>query len=610
VFRYVAAIWNVHSETQAGVANLIDARMRADSTDWHVTFRRPGLVVYVAGVRPRSSEAYLLDNHGGVVLGTVFVRIGSHGVTPDKAAFGPAETLAVLQTRGRLLAEEYWGRYVAFLAPADKNAAMVMRSPTGELDCLSTDIRGVKIYFSAAEHCPLLSLRKFSINWDYLAADMATIVPDTRETGLVEVERVLRGECLRIRSDKIERELHWHPFKFVREPIDDPTSAAAELRAVTRGCVDAWASCYRSIVPMLSGGLDSSIVVGLLSRTPTRPQVTCLNYHNPHDLVSDERRYARAVAARAGYELVEYEQSANFSLEFILNMPQAVSPYSNIFGMGDITQLAELARNHGAGAWFLGHGGDEVFFKSAGKYSCADFVHRHGLRPRTLSIALDAARMTHRSLWPTLRAGLRDGLSGSGLDTVLREYEVLFPLLRPDVVASVRSRRLFVPSWFDRDEQIAPGKCFQIICLSVTDAMHRVYAPDDDPEVVNPLKAQPVQELCLRIPTHVLAHGGRSRGLARLAFADDLPAEIARRPTKGAVRDYIKAIWTANRPFVSSLLLDGALVRQGIVDRVKLEKTLAGSLEGDYTDVPRLASLACVEAWVQSWERARERIAA
>lgn len=610
MFRYVAVIWSTQSEPQVAAVNAIDARMRADEGDWRVVLSAPGLKVYCAGIRLGSSEAYRLDGDCGVVLGTVFTRVKSGDSVPGKAVFGAAETRRIIRTSGRCLAEDYWGRYVAFVRRPEDSSVIVMRSPTGELDCLSTEIRGVRIFCSGTHHCPPLDLRTFTINWQYVAADLATTLPDTRQTGLTGIERVLRAECVILREERVERLLHWHPFRFVNESApEEPESAASELRRITYGCVSSWASCYDNIASMLSGGLDSSIVVGLLRRTSRQPECVCVNYRNPYDPVSDERRYARMVANRAGYRLIEMEQCAEFSFAPILTMPRTASPCLNVFGLVEIGVLAALGRAHRTKAWFVGEGGDEVFLKNAGEYHCADFVHRYGLRPRVVAIALEAARMTNRSLLPVLREGVAAGLTRNGLERILRQQE-LFSLLRSDVLDDVRKQRLFVPSWFDGHQSLAPGKCFQIISLSLSDTMHNPYAPDDDPELVYPLKSQPVQELCLRLPTHILAHGGKSRGLARVAFSDDLPPEIARRKSKGTVFDYVKALWISNRSLMRELLLDGLLVREGIVDKEKLEGSIAGTFDEGFANVARLASLACAEAWARNWEQARVRIAA
>jgi asparagine synthase (glutamine-hydrolysing) len=603
VFRYVAVTWDARSETQSAAVRAIDARMRADSPDWSVIAQHHGLVVYCAGVRAGSSEVYPLADRSGVVLGTVF----RHHTT-EKAKFGAAATAKVLATRGRSLVDEHWGRYVAFVWCSQDSSTFVVRSPSGELDCLSTQIQGVRIHFSSARHCPLLEMRSFSINWEHVCADLATLMPDTRATGLMEVERLMRGECLHVQRDRTERLQFWNPIWFVQQdPIEDVQVAARELHATASTSVNAWASCYNSVIAMLSGGLDSSIIVGLLRDAPTQPAVACLNYRNKYDVISDERRYARLVAERAGYPLVEHEQPEVFSLAPILQLPRAVSPWLTVYEIGDVEHRRNLSREYEAQAWFLGHGGDQIFFKGAGEYSCADFIHRYGFRPGVFAVALHAARMTRRSLWKSLVEGMRDGTAADSLTPMLRNYE-MSSLLSEEVLAGIRQGRMIVPHWFEGNQRIPPGKCWQLTSLSMTDAMHSLYASDEqDPETVNPLLAQPLQELCLRIPTHVLAHGGKDRGLARIAFAPELPPAIVRRHTKGGIQEYVKAIWIANQSLVRSLLLDGVLVRQGVVDRPKIERALARNMDTDLGNIGAISGLVCAEAWARTWQPSSQR---
>ena len=56
-----------------------------------------------------------------------------------------------------------------------------------------------------------------------------------------------------------------------------------------------------------------------------------------------------------------------------------------------------------------------------------------------------------------------------------------------------------------------------------TGVLQRADAADPEPEIVSPLYAQPPSSFFLRIPIHVHAEGGRDRGLARRAFAREVP---------------------------------------------------------------------------------------
>ena len=102
-------------------------------------------------------------------------------------------------------------------------------------------------------------------------------------------------------------------------------------------------------------------------------------------------------------------------------------------------------------------------------------------------------------------------------------------------------------------------------------AYYSSFERTDYPERTLPLLSQPLVELCLRIPTYVLIRSGRDRALARRAFANDLPAEIIARYAKGRADHHSRNILDANLAFVRELLLDGALVQKGLLNRTNLE---------------------------------------
>ena len=78
------------------------------------------------------------------------------------------------------------------------------------------------------------------------------------------------------------------------------------------------------------------------------------------------------------------------------------------------------------------------------------------------------------------------------------------------------------------------------------------------PERLSPLYSQPVLELCLRLPVHLLTLGGWDRAIARRAFYDALPQEVANRKEKGAMDQHLRGVVDHNITFIRELLLDGA----------------------------------------------------
>lgn len=601
MFRYVAAVWSTSCAEQCAAVESIHIQLLQGPERWHEVFRAGGLRVYCTGLNGRSIAMYPLAHNVGVALGTVFTAMDAGNDTARRATFDDQATKQIVTSEGRALIQRYWGRYVAFIRASDDRGVLVLRSASGEIDCLSTSVEGVRLYFSATEHCPVFKRARLPIDWEYVAAQISTSMPETRRTGLAHVERILHGECALVRGNEVEVRSYWDPVSHVSDsPIEDCDYAADLLRRTTRACVDAWASCYDSVICMLSGGLDSSIVVNLLASVPSRPKFISLNYYNRYDAVSDERAYAHMAAERAGSPIVEYDSQV-FDLHALLTLPRRAEPVWNVFDVGRADFERDLARQHAAKAYVLGHGGDQIFFQNGAQYICPDYIHGHGRTLRVLPVALDAARMEGRALWPTLVQGLRDSFRNDPTANVMKGFH-FSALATRETVDAVRSKRMFLPAAFDSPRRIPPGKCWQVFGLSLADEMYTCCARDDDPEYVSPFLSQPMQELCLRIPTYVLTCGATDRGLARRAFAPDVPARILRRRAKASVGDYAKAIVTANKALLVELLLDGHLVRERLLDKAVLDRTFRGDgLAIGLVSPAEILAVAGTEAWLRGW---------
>ena len=126
-----------------------------------------------------------------------------------------------------------------------------------------------------------------------------------------------------------------------------------------------------------------------------------------------------------------------------------------------------------------------------------------------------------------------------------------------------------------------------------------------------PLLSQPLVELCLRIPTYVLIRNGMDRATARRAFAPDLPPEIIKRRNKGRIDQHIRNVLDANLNFVRDVLLNGRLVKEGLLNRRNLEMYLTrerSPADFEYSEI--LQEQLCVEAWLSRWLDTRESVTA
>ena len=561
----------------------------------------PGLAVFHCSSGAASDCVYRFGNARGVVLGKLF-----HSPTDTTGlpvSIGCDSASMVARSRGRHLAEHYWGRYVAFFRDEHSDTCRLMRDPTGGVPCFTTIHRGVRLILSSMEDAFALGIPPPSIDWRHVAARLVHPFVQTRQTDLVGVSEVQPGECLVLNGERESAERVWHPARIALEdPIEDVMDAIGQVRRTVQQCVDEWASCYPGILHLLSGGLDSAVVLACLQRSPSKPRVVCLN-HFDASLEGDERRYARLAASRHDCTLIEAEYDVSGTeLESLLGMDRT----PRICGLVNhlITRRAELvaAREHDADALFGGGGGDQLFHQGATRVAAADYVHRHALGRRFPGTVLAMAYAEDLTFWEVLRSSLWRGLIRRRADPLSgvgehREF------LSPGLLEAVICDGGLVNPVLEGEPALCQGKMEHVLALSQPVAGSPLWTGSWAPDAVNPLLSQPLIELCLRIPTYVLCAAGHDRAVERRAFERDVPSEIVWRRDKGGTTDSLTRLLERNAAFVRELLLDGILVKKGFLVRQKLERFFAhpysyltpGAMEivDDYLGA---------EVWLRQWE--------
>jgi asparagine synthase (glutamine-hydrolysing) len=145
------------------------------------------------------------------------------------------------------------------------------------------------------------------------------------------------------------------------------------------------------------------------------------------------------------------------------------------------------------------------------------------------------------------------------------------------------------------------------LSVSAAPAYYNSFEAGPYPERTLPLVSQPLVELCLRIPTYVLIKNGMDRATARRAFAPDLPPEIVKRRNKGRIDQHVRNLLDANLDFVRDFLMNGRLVKEGLLDRRNLELYLTRDRSpADYQYAEILHEHLCIEAWLSRWLDNRE----
>ena len=175
------------------------------------------------------------------------------------------------------------------------------------------------------------------------------------ETALRGIHKLAPGHVLVAEGGTERIERYWRP-----EPAEPSTHEGEWLERVRATVGDAVRKRLVADVPLgalLSGGIDSSIVVALMAQASSQP-VRTFTVGFP-DARYDERAYARAVASRYGtvHEEVEIEE------DIASTLPRLAATFDE--PLGDEAAfptflIAEQARRHVTVA-LAGDGGDEAF---------------------------------------------------------------------------------------------------------------------------------------------------------------------------------------------------------------------------------------------------------
>ena len=600
MFRFVAISWNASGPTACAAAERFSAALRAasDGPVWEPALLRPGLEVFTLGARSGVNEALPLQGGLGVVLGKVFRRNNREMSETRHVTLTCAEAVRILDTTGQSLVDDFWGRYVAFIQTA-AGSTRVLRDPSGALPCYWMCVDHVALVFSwledalqmlADRHRPVLA-----VDWDALVAHLLGIAMNGRHTALEAVQKILPGESLDLHTG--DSSLLWSAVDFARAPVScDVETAAPLLRRTVQGCSRAWASCYDALIVRLSGGVDSSILLSCLGPDEVNADVIGLNYHSVGS-DSDERYYARLSAARMGRDLIERERSPGFCIDRLNDMARMPEPVRYLGWMNGATDAA-VASAHAAPAMLTGAGGDSVFFEFPRWWPAADYLVTRGLDIGFLGAAMDAARLGKISIWRVITRALNECISPNPAERALIRPA---PLLAAELCRHTKEQLRFVHPALRETEDIPIGKYVQTAALMFPMTYYNPFEQAAAPEIVNPLLSQPLLELCLGLPTHLLTQGGYGRSLARRAFAPDLPPQIANRRSKGGLEEHVKAVLDSNIDAIRAMLLDGQLARHGVLDRPVLEELLSGRPTAQAGPLSQIHALVAAEAWVDRW---------
>ncbi|HEY1303119.1 MAG TPA: asparagine synthase (glutamine-hydrolyzing) [Vicinamibacterales bacterium] len=383
-------------------------------------------------------------------------------------------------------------------------------------------------------------------------------------------------------------------------------SYAEELSALLREAV---ALHLVSDVPFgafLSGGLDSSTIVALMSEVlPTPTKTFSVGFDGAGAMVS-ELPWARRVAQRFGTDhhevVVDGRDLAARSERVVWHLDQPIGDPATLANY----MVAELAGRH-VKMVLTGEGGDELF---------AGYARHAGDK---LSPLFRYAPRSAKSL--ALACASR--LPGLG-----RPRLALYALCQPDETSRlVNWFPLFNPEMksallTDEVKRLLNGTSAADVfarCLAQTDAtdplsrmLHldtTLWLPDDllargdktsmaaSVEARVPLLDHKVVEFAAALPSHLKVHGLTRKYLLKKVARRWLPPEIVHRKKQGFPVPLSVWFRAEAREFVRDLLSSDAVRRRGLFNPRYVQSLIDRNERGDASCGPQLWALVNVELW-------------
>ncbi|HVS83791.1 MAG TPA: asparagine synthase (glutamine-hydrolyzing) [Pyrinomonadaceae bacterium] len=421
-----------------------------------------------------------------------------------------------------------------------------------------------------------------------------------------DVHKLPPGHHLTFKDGRARVEQYWDfPYEHAQEnPARSEDECLEELRALLGEAVRLRMEADVPLGAFLSGGIDSSSVVGLMARHSTQPVKTfSIGFHEDS---YNELKYARIAAQRFGtdhHEFIVTPEICEIVDELVWHFDEPFADSSAI----PTYMVSKLARQHVTVA-LSGDGGDELF---------AGYT-RYALDRRRSGFA-NLPRVVRQGVMQPLGRNLPQGAWG-------RNYlhnVALDPLDRYIEDVSVFTR-LNKPSLYTDDFRLQLGKCEAAKRFRDYAAHSRADDPLDpllylDSKTYLPgdiltkvdrmsmavslearvplLDHKLIEFVCTRIPASMKMKGLETKHIFKRALRDLVPTEILDRPKQGFGIPIDRWINEQLRERVRGTLTEARTMQRGYVEPRYVKLLLDEHERGRRDHATELWTLFMLELW-------------
>ena len=425
----------------------------------------------------------------------------------------------------------------------------------------------------------------------------------TPNTLFKDVFKLPAAHILIYEDGQVSTKRYWE-LPFTPTCQDDEATAIERTLALLKEAVEVRLMSEVPLGAFLSGGVDSSIVVGLMSQMMSQPVKTFSIGVEEDDF--SELPYARRVAQHFGTDHHEFFVRP----ELVSVLPQLVWAYDEPFADASMLPayyVSKLAREH-VSVVLTGDGGDEIF-GGYSRYAGELSIHRI---PAFLRFLLGCGGM----LMP-------DGMRGKKRLSIMRgdlatRYTQRFMIFPDDSRPSMYTQEYFALVRDHNPYERLISEFHAVSHLDVTAQLQyvdvRAYLADDilvkvdkasmfnSLETRAPMLDQYLVEYVASLSPTIRTRNGVLKYLLKRVAADLLPAEILTRPKQGfgvPIKHWFRGDLNG---YAYELLLSPRAQQRGIFDPEFSRNLLQAHTRTTLVNHSRaIWTLLCLELWFRTY---------
>jgi asparagine synthase (glutamine-hydrolysing) len=462
---------------------------------------------------------------------------------------------------------------------------LAVRDAFGVKPLYQRESEGLVLYSS--EIAPLQLDERYDL--DFIRAQLMGFTTSVRQTVWEGITAVESGGIVRHRGTVRTAERYWRPDEFVPAAGGDEETNCARFRELLEEGVRSRMENAGDVWAYLSGGLDSSSVVGLARVLPTHGArlagtVTFVDTMGE----GDEREYSGALVEQ--YQLRNEQVRDYWAWQDDGEAPPMTDQPAALYPMfARERRVQQLVRSAGSRVMLSGIGADHYLSGNLGYIT--DLASRRQLRA-AMSEVTRWSVATRQSFWRLSRQLLVDPfLQG---DSVSAQREMAAPVWVGDAIASRLPARSAAAS-HRRGGRFA-GTINE--ALATLPSWYERTILGQGVEVRYPFLYRPLVEWSLRLPPTQRVRPHERKWILRQAMRDVLPEKVRSRSTKGGID--ARLLWSLHRERqrLDDLLRDPILAQMGCIDPHRLRHAVEQARRGVPVHNVQLFCALSLETWL------------